>query len=263
MFSQQVTDSLLLAIAGYTGRIAGVLAILLGGFWLYRWIEHLIARLVLKSELNNTLTSFVTSTSKIIWLVLVFIATLHQMGVETTSLLAVLGTAGLAVALALKDSLNNFAAGLMVLILKPFQVGDFIDVVGSVSGTVEAIQVFHTILLTPDFKVITIPNGKVYSDRIINYSRQPLRRLDLTVPIPYQDDLEQVKAVIQEILGQDNRVKQEPQPPQVLLTAFTDARVTLVVRVWVERLVLDSVQSDLLERIKLGLNAQGLFKPGA
>lgn len=260
LVSQQVIDTLLLAVAGYAGRIAGTILIVLVGLWLYRWIERVVMRLMGRTQFGHTLNAFVSSTVKILWLLLLFIATLHQMGVQTNSLLAILGTAGLAVALALKDSLNNFAAGLMVLILRPFQVGDFIEVVGGMSGTVDGIQVFHTILLTPDHKIVTIPNGKVYSDRIINFSRQPLRRLDLLVPLPYQDDLTQVKAIVQDILKQDPRILQEPNPPQLLVTSFTDSRVNIVVRIWMDRTLTDAVQSDVLEAIRDQLCAQGLLK---
>jgi small conductance mechanosensitive channel len=192
-------------------------------------------------------------------LLFVLIAALSHLGIDTTSLVALLGAAGLAVGLSLQDSLGNFAAGVMIIVFKPFKKGDFIDA-GGAMGTVDAISIFTTIMTTPDNKEIIIPNGSIIGGNITNYSARPTRRVDMVFGISYDDDLQKAKAILQEIIAADSRVLSEPAPV-VTLGELADSSVNFLVRPWVNAADYWGVMWDTTEQVKLRFDAEGISIP--
>jgi small conductance mechanosensitive channel len=192
-------------------------------------------------------------------LVMVVLAAVERLGVPTNHFLAILGAAGLAVGLALKDSLSNFSAGVMLIFFRPFRVGDFIDA-GGVSGTVNAITIFNTILRTPDNRVITVPNGQIYDGTITNFSAMSTRRIDLVIGIGYDDNVVKAKEILQSILEDDDRILNDPAPV-VMMLELADSSVNFAVRPWVVSADYWAVRADVLERSKQTLEDAGLSIP--
>ncbi|RTZ74460.1 MAG: hypothetical protein DSZ02_05160, partial [Gammaproteobacteria bacterium] len=195
----------------YGPSLLAAIAIFFIGKWVAKWIKRLVARGMTRAEVDPMIVSFTTSMIYIGLMVFVVIAALGEIGIQTTSFIAILGAAGLAIGLALQGSLANFAAGFMLIIFRPFKVGDVIEAAG-VTGKVDEIQIFTTTLRTPDNKTIIIPNGKLGNDNIINYSTQETRRVDITVGVGYDSDLKQVREVLQEIVDADGRILKDPEP---------------------------------------------------
>jgi len=189
----------------------------------------------------------------------IFIAALSQLGVQTTSFVAVIGAAGLAIGLALQGSLSNFAAGFLMLIFRPFKVGDYIEGAGT-EGFVEETGIFTTLLKTPDNKVIIIPNAKLMSDTITNYSKKETRRVDMTFGVGYEDDLQKVRQALQNVIDQDERILKDP-PPAILLAELADSSVNFFVRVWVKTPEYWNVFFDTTEKVKKQFDAEGISIP--
>ena len=204
--------------------------------WLGMRIVRLVTRGMKKAlvarQVDPSLLSFLDSLVKIFLQAVVIIATINQIGVATTSIVAILASAGLAIGMALSGTLQNFAGGAMILMFKPFKVGDFIEAQGY-SGTVQSIQIFVTILTTPDNKQVVIPNGGLSNGSLINYSAQPKRRQEWTFGIDYGSDLDEAKQIIRDLLAKDERVYVEPLP-LVELLALADSSVNIIVRAWVD-----------------------------
>ena len=240
-------------------RILGALAILLIGRWIARWLVGLSRRLMDRSGMDATLSTFLCNMLNALLLAVVVIAALDQLGVQTTSLLAVLGAAGLAVGLALKDSLSNFASGVLLILFQPFRVGDFIEAAG-VSGTVEAVGIFNTTLRTGDNRTIIVPNSQIYSGTIVNNSARPTRRIDLVIGIGYEDDIRKAKRLLEELLQKDERILDDPGP-SVALAELADSSVNFNVRPWVRTEDYWSVRADLLQAIKETFDAEGISIP--
>jgi len=192
-------------------------------------------------------------------MVVVFIAAINQLGIETTSIIAMLGAAGLAIGLALQGSLANFAAGILIVTFRPYKVGDYIQA-GSASGTVLDIQIFSTVLKTPDNKMIVIPNGSVMDGSITNYSEQPTRRVDIVASCGYEDDIDKVKQLLTDIINQDDRILDEPEPI-VALSELADNSINFVVRPWVNSSDYFPVYYSLLEQIKKRFDKEGISIP--
>ena len=184
---------------------------------------------------------------------------LSQLGVQTTSLIAILGAAGLAVGLALQGSLANFAAGVLLLVFKPFKVGDFVEA-GGVLGVVEELRVFNSVLRTPDNREITVPNGKIYNDVITNFSARDTRRIDLVVGISYDADIRKAKEIVESILNNDERVLKDPAPTWGVMD-LADSSVNLYIRPWVASADYWNARCDLLEVIKTSFDANGIGIP--
>jgi small conductance mechanosensitive channel len=212
-----------------------------------------------KGGIDETLGRFLGNLIYILLIALIILTALSTLGINTTNFLAIIGAAGLAVGLALKDSLSNFAAGVMLVFFRPFKVGDYIDAAG-IAGSVESIGIFSTVLKTPDNRVITVPNGLVYGATITNYSAEATRRVDLLIGISYDDDIGRAKALIQGVIAGDDRVLKEP-PSQLLLMELGASSVDIAVRAWVRTSDYWNVRSDLLERIKRALEGAGLSIP--
>ena len=243
----------------WTFRILTAAAIWFVGKWVAERLTGLVRQLMTHAKFDDMLIAFAVNIVKTALLVVVIIAALDHLGIPTTSMLAVFGAAGLAVALALKDSLGNFASGVMLILFRPFKVGDFIEA-GGISGVPEEIRIFHTVMRTPDNRQITVPNGHITSGAIINFSAKPTRRIDLVFGISYGDDLRHAKTIIENVLAADERILKDPEP-LVALGELGDSSVNINVRPWVKTEDFWPVRADLLERIKLAFDEQGITIP--
>lgn len=246
-------------IALYGLKIIAALCIFVIGRWIAKGLKKFLGRVMTKSGVDATIIPFVQDLAYVVLLLIIIIAALGQLGIQTTSLIAVLGAAGLAVGLALQGSLSNFAAGVLIVMFRPIRVGDFFEGAGA-AGTVEKIQIFSTTVKTPDNKVIIIPNGKLLTDNITNYSIKEIRRLDLVIGVGYNDSIDQVKQVIGEILSQDARILKDPAPT-IGLVELADSSVNFAVRPWVKNGDYWPVYFATLETIKKRFDAEGISIP--
>lgn len=240
-------------------NIALALAVFIVGRWVAKGIVALITRLLTRAKLDHILVQFVGSILRTVLLLIVVVAALDQLGVDTTSLIALMGAAGLAVGLALQDSLKNFAAGVMLIVFRPFKSGDFIEAAG-ITGVVERINIFTSTLRTPDNREIIVPNGPIYGGVITNYSARDTRRIDMTFGIGYGDDIRQAKEIIGGVLEADQRVLKDPAPV-VAVGELGNSSVDLLVRPWVKSSDYFTTMCDLKERIKLTFDEQGVTIP--
>jgi small conductance mechanosensitive channel len=233
--------------------------ILVVGTWIARLIKRAVSKVMHKRGLDPIIIGFVTNFLYIGLLVFVVLAALERVGVRTTSFVAVIGAAGLAIGLALQGSLANFAAGFLMVIYRPFKKGDYVEAAGT-AGIVDEIQVFTTILKTPDHRRVIVPNSKVMGDNITNYSALDTRRLDLTFGVGYSDDIKKVKAVLMQIAQSDERVLKDPAP-QVLLDELADSSVNFIMRVWVKSADYWGFRFDTMENVKLAFDREGISIP--
>lgn len=246
-------------ITTYGFKVLGAAIILLLGLWTSKILTRLLRRVMTARAVEPTLVSFSGNLAQTVLVIFVIIAALSNLGFETTSLIAVVGAAGLAIGLALQASLSNLAAGVMILLFRPFKAGDYIEGAG-VAGEVDGLHLFTTRLKTPDHKIIYVPNGKLMNDNITNFSRQPQRRMDLIVGISYSADLALAKEVLWEILRADPRVLPEPTP-RVAVFALADSSVNLAVRPWLKQEDYWNFYFDIWETIKLRFDAAGIGIP--
>ena len=240
-------------------RIISALAIFLIGRWIAKIVVGFAERLMKKARLDKILTTFMGNILYTILLVVVVIAALDQLGIQTTSLLAVFGAAGLAIGLALKDSLSNFSSGIMLIIFRPFKDGDMIEAAG-ISGVVEEVRIFSTILRSGDNREIIVPNSHIYSRPIVNVSARETRRIDLVFGIGYEDDLRKAKQLITEALAADTRILDDPAP-SVSVADLAESSININARPWVKTPDYWAVRSDLLENIKLAFDSNGITIP--
>lgn len=240
-------------------NVITAIVIVLVGRIAVKWLIKLIRKLMVRWNVDPILINFVSSISNALLLLFVFIAALDQLGVNTTSLIAVLGAAGLAVGLALKDSLQNFSAGIMLVLFRPFKVGNFIDA-GGVMGIVEKISIFSTIMRTGDNREVTVPNSRIYSGTITNFSARDTRRIDMVFGISYSDDLLKAKNIIKEIVTNHEKVLPEPEPV-VRVAELAESSVNFDVRPWVNADDFWPVRAELIEQIKLAFDANGISIP--
>ncbi len=240
-------------------NILATLAILVVGQWLAKLIGRTTKRVMTRRGVDPTLINFTTSLVYYAALAFVVIAALNRLGVQTASLIAVLGAAGLAIGLALQGSLSNFAAGVLMIIFRPFSVGDVIEGAG-VFGTVEAIQLFTTTIVTPDNATVIVPNAKIGGDNITNFTLKPTRRAETIVGISYGDSIEKARQVILDELAKDARILPDPAPA-VTVGVLADSSVDLQVWAWTETPHFLAVQLALPELIKNRLDAEGITIP--
>ena len=240
-------------------RIVSALAIFIVGRWIIKMVVGFSGRMMRKAQVDEMLTTFTGNILYTVLLVVVVIAALDQLGIQTTSLLAVFGAAGLAIGLALKDSLANFSSGVMLIIFRPFKVGDFIEAAG-IAGVVEEVRIFSTILRTGDNREIIIPNSQIYSGPIINLSARSTRRIDLVFGIGYEDDLRKAKQLIEAAFAADDRILDDPAPG-IAVGELADSSVNINARPWVKTADYWAVRSDLLENIKLSFDSNGISIP--
>ena len=243
----------------WSGRLLAALAVFIIGRWILRALVGAASVAMRRVGLDNTLSRFLGNLLYMVLLVFLVLTTFSVLGVPTTNFLAIVGAAGLAIGLALKDSLANFSSGVMLVIFRPFKAGDQIDAAGA-SGVVESIGIFNVTLKTPDNRVITVPNSLIYGGTITNYNAESTRRIDLTIAIGYDADIPQAKSVIEAVVAAESRIAKQPLP-EVAVQDVLSSAVTLAVRVWVNSADYGPVRSDLLERIKRSLDKYGLGIP--
>ena len=240
-------------------NIAYAIIILAIGFWGAKMIARLVKGLMERRDTDQALTGFVGNLINALVVTFAVIAALNKLGIQTTSLIAVVGAAGLAIGLALKDSLGNFAAGVMILIFKQFKAGDFIEAAG-VLGVVETLNVFSTQLKTGDNKTVYVPNGKLIGDNIINYSTKSTRRIDMVIGVSYDADLSHVKKVLEDILAKESRILEDPAPTIGVL-ALADNSVNFAFRPWVNAADYWGVHFDLHAAVKTRFDEEGIGIP--
>jgi len=243
----------------YGIKVLVAIVIFIIGKMIANWLKKLVIRVMKKADVDEIIIGFTSSIAYIGMLAFVVVAALGQLGIQTTSFIAILGAAGLAIGLALQGSLANFAAGFLLIIFRPFKVGDVIEAAG-VTGKVNAIHIFTTTLTTPDNKTIIVPNAKLGSDNIINYSTQATRRVDLTVGVSYDADLKEVRAILEDIVSKDARILSDPEH-QIAVAELADNSVNFIMRVWVESADYWGVFFDSTEAVKLRLDQAGIGIP--
>jgi small conductance mechanosensitive channel len=243
----------------YGMKIVGALAILIIGRIVVGILTGALKKVMRKSKMDETLVKFLSSLTKTGLLVILFIVVLNQLGIQTTSFVAIIGAIGLAIGFALQGSLANFAAGVMLILFKPFKSGDFIEA-GGTTGSVEEIGIFSTIMKTPDNKKIIVPNSNITGGNIVNYSAKETRRVDLVFGIGYDDDLKKAKQLLGQILQGDDRILKDPAPV-VAVSELADSSVNFVVRPWVKSADYWGVYWDLTEKVKLTFDAESISIP--
>jgi len=240
-------------------HIVSAIAILLIGFWISKTLTKILKKVLVRRNVDFTLVHFSTSALKFALYLFVIIAAVGQLGIETTSFIAALGAAGLAIGLALQGSLANVAAGVMLIIFRQVKVGQFVES-GGVSGTVEKVGIFNTTLVTIDNKVIFIPNSKLINDNIINYSEKDTRRIDLVFSISYEDDIDKTKNIIRTLIDADPDILKEPTA-LIAVGELTDNSVNIFVRPWVNTNKVLDVRFRLTEQIKKKFDEENISIP--
>lgn len=240
-------------------RLLAAIVVLIAGLWLVKIITGFASRSLKSNNADPTLKSFLTSLISVVLKVLVYITALTMLGVQMTSFIAILGAAGLAVGLALSGTLQNFAGGVMILLFKPFKVGDFIDAQGY-SGTVREIQIFVTVMKTPDNKTIIIPNGPLSTGSLTNFSKEETRRVEWTFGIAYGDDLDKAYELLQRLIDEDERILRDPEP-FMALAELADSSVDIKVRVWVNAGDFWGVFFSMNEKVYKTFEKEGLSIP--
>ncbi|MBC2714055.1 MAG: mechanosensitive ion channel [Desulfobacteraceae bacterium] len=235
------------------------LLILFFGRLIAKLVTRIVKRIMERSKVDPTIVKFVGNLTYIALMAFVIIAALGQLGIQTASFIAVVAAAGLAIGLALQGSLSNFAAGFLMIIFRPFTVGDFIEGAG-VAGTVEEISIFTTVLNSPDNKTVIIPNAKLSEDNIVNWTTKGTRRVDLVMGIGYEDDIDKARQIMKDVIAKDERILKNPEP-QIAVVELADSSVNFVVRPWVNAGDYWDVYFALTENIKKTFDAQGISIP--
>ena len=258
--ADNATDQVIQAVSTYGLNVVGAIAILIIGYIAAGWAARLTGNALAKSaKVDETIRHFLASLVRYAVIVFTVLAVLSQFGVETTSFIAVLGAAGLAIGLAFQGTLSNIAAGVMLLLFRPFKVGQFIDAAG-VAGTVESITLFMTELNTPDNVHVIIPNAQLWGTAVRNFSHNATRRVDIDVGIGYGDDIGKALQVLKDLVSGDGRVNADPEP-LVVVTGLGDSAVNLQVRVWCAASDTWPLKFDLTRQVKEALDGAGITIP--
>ena len=246
-------------LLSYAVNIVAAIAILIVGMIVARVVSNTVNRLMLARKIDATVADFLSALVRYGIIAFTLIAALGRVGVQTASVIAVLGAAGLAVGLALQGSLSNLAAGVLLVMFRPFRAGEYVDL-GGVAGTVLNVQIFSTTMRTVDGKIVVIPNGKIIAGNIINFSREPVRRNEFIIGVAYDSDIDQVKKILTDIIQSDERIIKDREMT-VRLNELGASSINFVVRVWSNSSDLQSVYWDVLERIKREFDANGISFP--
>ncbi|MFT7220500.1 MAG: small conductance mechanosensitive channel [Candidatus Azotimanducaceae bacterium] len=255
----QYTDQAIEMAIGYGPQLVLAILTLLIGLWVIGMVGRGVDKTFEKSGMDGSLRSFLNSLISVLLKVLLVISVASMVGIATTSFIAVLGAAGLAIGLALQGSLANFAGGVLILIFKPYKLGDFISASG-VSGTVKRIEIFSTVLTTPDNKTIIVPNGAVSNGAITNFSTEPTRRVDIVFGIGYDDDMKKAKDILTGLIEADERILKDPAPA-VMVSNLGDSAVDITTRSWVNAADYWGVNFDLIENGKRAFDENGISIP--
>jgi len=229
------------------------------GKLLVRLLLRAVSKIMQKQEIDDTLESFILSLARIILMLFVIIAAVGALGMQTTSFIAVLGAAGLAIGLALQGSLSNFASGVLIVLFRPYKVGDFVEAAG-IAGVIVQVEILTTIFKTGDNKQIIVPNGQVMGSIITNYSAHDTRRVDMVIGVSYDDDLDKVRATLEELIAAENRILAEPAH-KIAVSELADSSVNFIVRPWVKSEDYWGVMFDMTEAIKKRFDAEGISFP--
>ena len=259
MDTAEIINSITQIAADFGLRVLYAVLIIVIGRWVVKLLLKIIKAALEKTTVEETVRIFAVNLLNTLLMVIIFIAAINQLGIETTSIIAMLGAAGLAIGLSLQGSLANFAAGILIVIFKPYKVGDYIEA-GSAAGTVLDIQIFSTVLKTPDNKIVIVPNGTIMKDSVVNYTDQATRRVDIVASCGYEDDIDKVKEILKDILNQEDRILAEPEP-RIAVSELADNSVNFIVRPWVNSSDVLSVKYSILEQIKKRFDAEGISIP--
>ncbi len=243
----------------YGWKLLMAIVIFVVGRIVVKWIRGFVEKLLAKKDVDPAIQHFVSALVYYVLFTFVIVAALGQLGIQTASFVAIIGAAGLAIGLALQGSLANFAAGVLILLFKPFRVGDFIEAAGT-SGVVQKILIFTTELHTGDNKKVIIPNGAVTAGNIVNYSANDTRRVDLVMGISYDDDIDKAKAILEEVVAADERVLKDPAPT-IAVVELADSSVNFVVRPWVRTADYWGAYFGLTEAVKKRFDQEGISIP--
>lgn len=252
-------DTIIEMVLTYGPKLILAILTLFIGLWIVKGMTKGLSNLLDKREIDPSLKPFLKSLFGALLKVLLVVSVMGMVGIEMTSFIAILGAAGLAIGMALSGTLQNFAGGVILLIIKPFKVGDFIEAQGF-SGTVTSIQIFNTVLKTPNNQVIIIPNGGLSTGSVTNYSVESTRRLVQTYGIDYSDDIKKAREILLRIVNEDNRIIQDPAPV-VVLEGLGDSSVNLSLRVWTKNEDYWNVNFETTEKVKNAFDAEGVSFP--
>jgi len=259
MDTEQVINQFTAIAMNYGPKIVAAILVLIVGSWVVKGITKAIDKAMAKSKMDESLRPFLLGMANMLLKVMLVISVLGMLGIEMTSFVAVLGAAGLAVGMALSGTLQNFAGGVMILLFRPFKKGDVVEAQGYI-GSVAEIQIFNTILKTPDNKTIIIPNGGLSTGSMINYSTEERRRVDWTIGVGYGDDLDQARAVIKAMCDADSRILKDPEV-FIAVAELADSSVNFAVRAWVKSEDYWAVFFDMNENVYKTFNKEGLNIP--
>ena len=246
-------------LLSYAVNIVAAIAIIIVGMIVAKVVSNAINRMMVARKIDATVADFLSAMLRYAIIAFTLIAALGRVGVQTASIIAVLGAAGLAVGLALQGSLSNLAAGVLLVMFRPFRAGEYVDL-GGIAGTVLHVQIFSTTMRTVDGKIVVIPNGKIIAGNIINYSREPVRRNEFIIGVAYDSDIDKVKALITDIMQSDERILKD-RDQTVRLNELGASSINFVVRCWSKSSDLQTVYWDVLERIKRDFDANGISFP--
>lgn len=246
-------------VIAFGPRLLYAATVLIAGWWIIKFILRLLRKTLIKSNVEESLRRFLHSLVSVLLKVLLLFTVAEMIGIRTTSFIAIIGAASLAIGFALQGSLANFAGGVLILLFKPFRIGHFIEAQGF-SGTVKEIQIFNTILRTPDNKIIYIPNGPLSGGSITNYSAEETRRVDMTFGIGYDDDIRKAKELLQQLIAADARILPDPAP-QVVVGELADSSVNFKARAWCKSSDYWGIFFDMQEKVKLEFDRNGISIP--
>lgn len=252
-------ETLMNFVTDYGPKVIAAILILLIGLWVSRIVRRLVERVMEKRHIDPLIANFAATVAYVLLVLFVLIAAISKLGVQTTSLIAVVGAAGLAIGLALQGSLSNLASGVIIISLRPFKVGDYIEA-GSNAGIIEGIHLFYTRMRSPDNREILIPNSAITSSAIVNYSARTERRCDMVFSVSYDADLDKTRRIIQELLDRDERVLKDPAPV-IVLGELADSSVNFWVRPWVKTDDLWGFKWDYTEAVKKRFDEEGIVIP--
>lgn len=241
-------------------RLLGALIVFIIGKFLINWLNKLFAKLLKKRKVDESIQSFLKSMVNILLLTMLILAVIGKLGIELTGFAALLASAGVAIGMALSGNLSNFAGGVIILVFRPYKVGDYIEASTGASGTVTDIQIFHTVLTTPDNKVIFAPNGAMSGAVVTNYSRKDVRRVDFSFGVEYGTDFKQAQAILMEVINKDSRILKDPAP-FVEVGALAESSVNITVRVWVKAADYWDVNFDMNKNVYATFNERGISFP--
>lgn len=257
---QGILEKMYELVVTYGMKFVTAIVVLIVGLLVVKWLTKAVVRLMKKSNVNESLIPFLKSMLNILLKLMLVISVMGMVGIQMTSFIAVLGAAGLAVGLALQGTLQNFAGGVMILLFKPYEVGHFIEAQGYM-GTVKEIQIFTTVLSTPDNRKVIIPNSPMATGSITNFSAMPTRRIDFAFGIGYSDDIDAAKKILLKMAEKDERVLKDENPPEVMVESLGDSSVNLKLRTWVKSEDYWSLFFDITENVKKQYDAAGISIP--